>query len=895
METPGRSRILRFLRHLVPARFREQALGDLEEAHNLRRRRGWAPWKAQAALLVGLVRVALGCRWTALRLWWWDGGPGHVVTGVGGLPSSLWQDLRFSARTLTRSPMFTAVALATIALGVGASSAIFSVVNGVLLRPLPYPDADRIAVLYETDPMGMRTTHWLGPDDYLDLRERNQTLELIGTYQWVSLTYTGGSEPLRLRGQMVTEDVLPILGTRVAYGRTFSAREYVADDSGGAELLLEYGFWERVWGSDPSVVGRSMILDDKSYTIVGVLEKGWYGFEGRKVDVVIPRSWRHGERRQGGNWIRVVARRRPGVDLSAVRADLSSIGEALRIEYPRTNHDHNVTAISVQDHVFGSSRLQLQLFLASAGLVLLIACVNLVNMTVGRSFTRAHELGVRISLGAGRARIFRQLLVESLSLSCVGGLLGSAVALAALQIFLRQWPAQLLPRMDEIGVDGTVLAFAALVSLASGLVFGALPAVARSRSGLENYMTRGARSTVGGRTRRRVRNGLIVAEVGLAVMLLIGSGLLLRSLQALEGQDPGFEKENRLAFTVPTPEITYPTEADLNAYVASATERLSAIPGVQSVAASPSLPMRGGWDSGTWTVELVDRPSLPEDQRSVQLYRVTDAYLETMGIPVIAGRAFTSYDGRGDSRVALVSESFAALYYPGEDPLGKQITVGLRSPQLVRIVGVVGNVQHTRLGQTALPQVYEPLAQRDRAFPTLMFVLRSSVPPKALLDPVRSAVHSLDPDQPLVGVETFEQLVSDQTAMLRFRATIMLGFGGASLLLAVVGLYGVLSLVVAQRNREIGVRMALGATREGVLALILGSGSVPLLGGILGGTALAFALSWILESMLFEISARDLTVFVGAPILMICTALAAMLVPARHAALLDPVRTLTEE
>jgi len=244
---------------------------------------------------------------------------------------------------------------------------------------------------------------------------------------------------------MVTEDVLPILGNRVAYGRTFSAREYVPDDSGGAELLLEQEFWERLWGGDPSVVGRSMILDDKSYTIVGVLEKGWYGLEGRKVDVVIPRSWRHGERRQGGNWIRVVARHRPGLDLSAVRADLSSIGEALRIEYPRTNQDHSVTAISVQDHVFGSSRRQLHLFLASAGFVLLIACVNLVNMTVGRSFARAHELGVRISLGAGRARIFRQLLVESVALSCVGGLLGSGLALTALEVFLRQWPAQLLP------------------------------------------------------------------------------------------------------------------------------------------------------------------------------------------------------------------------------------------------------------------------------------------------------------------------------------------------------------------------------------------------------------------------------------------------------------------
>jgi len=815
--------------------------------------------------------------------------------GASGLLADFAQDVRFALRGLGRTPNFTFLALVTIALGIGASTAIFSVVNGVLLAPLPYPESDRIVVFSNTYEARGTSSPWLSPDDYLDWREQNRSMELIGMSFFERHTYTGGDEPVRVNVQFMTEDVLPILGGEASLGRIFSSDEYVPEQDG--VVLLDHGFWERTLGADSTVIGHTLSIDGYPLTIVGVMAEDWRQLEPRNADVLIPWEWERGPQRNGGSWVKTIGRRRGDVGIEGAQADLSSIAERLALAHPRQNGGQGVLVTPLYDSLLGSSRSQLLMFLASAGFVLLIACLNVANMTLARLMTRSRELAVRAAMGAGRLRILRQLLVESLVLSGLGGVLGSALGLLTLKIFVARSPAQILPRMEAIGIDGTVLVFAVGAALLSGVIFGVLPVLALGRHGTGQRAFQGAQRVVGTTASRAVRDGLIVVEVSLAIVLLVGSGLLLRSFWALGAEDPGFATESRLSFSVPISYSDYPEPADMVAYADRATLRFASIPGVESVAATPALPIRGGWDTGAWGVELEGIPVSPdEDYEQAHVYRVKTGHLQTLGIPLISGRDLLPTDGLAGAKVALVSESFVQRHYPNETPMGKQIRLhgSVDDPPWAEIVGVVGDVQEG-LGRETQPQVYTPLDQQARHSPNLEFVIRTLVPPLDVAPAVRAELRLLDPNQPMVGVMTLDQLIERETAVPRFRTSLMVTFGVASMLLAMVGLYGVVSFTVAQRTREIGVRMALGATGDSVLKLIMRAGLPLVLLGVAIGVGLALSFSQILDSMLFEVASRDLAVFVGAPVLMLCTAIAAMFVPALRAARLDPLRALGDE
>jgi len=802
----------------------------------------------------------------------------------------LLDDLRYGLRTMLRSPGFTIVALTTMALGIGANTAMFSIVDGVVLRPLPYPEPDRIVRVWENNLPHGWTTFSLAPLNYWDWKERNRSLELFGAYQTTMVNYTGGDRPETISGLRVTEDYLKILGGEPTRGRGITQ----ADLAPGADpvVLLAHGFWLRAFGGDREVLGTTLVLDDVTHTVVGVLPEEWQPPGGSRRDVVLPLtpspSWYEA---RSSHFIHAYGRLAPGVTLEQARSDLSSVAAAMEAEYPDTNTGWGATVRTLDEVVLGSTRPQLLIFMASVGLILLIACANLANMMLARSMVRTREMAIRTAIGAGTGRVVRQLLAESLLLAGAGGALGVALAYGVLGAFVGRWPT-LLPRMDEIDVDGTVLLFSLGLSLAAGLLFGLVPALSVAGPNLTDSLRQGGRSVSGSRSRRWMRTVLVTGEVGLAVVLLVGSGLLLRSFGALRGEDPGFRTDNRLVFAVPLSRARYGTPEERRAFADAVLPRLEALHGVESAALSSLIPI-GGSDE-IWGFWLEGRPPTEQESGSALFYRVSPGYFRAMGIPLLAGRDLTTDDRADGAGVAVVSASFVEQQFAGENPLGRTFRFG-REEDLpsTEIVGVVGDVQHYRLGEASIPQIYTPYAQRPVGYVNV--VIETSVPPRGVVGPVRDAVASLDPDQPLVGVQTADALRADALATPRFRTFLMAGFGLIALLMAVVGLYGVMAYSVSQRTREIGVRMALGASRGSVLALVFREGTPLVASGLILGLAGGFALSRILESMLFGIGTRDPVVFATVPLILAGVAVVAMFVPARRAARVDPVRTLGEE
>jgi len=859
------------LRVLLREEDREFFLGDLEEG----RRGSW-------------LRELLGA--ITLRASSNSRRPQTPSRRGDGMFQELRFDLRYALRGMMRSPGFTLVALLTMALGIGANTAMFSIVNGVVFRPLPYPEPDRIVRVWESLPSHGWSTFSLAPLNLWDWRDRNRTLELLGAYQSTLVNYTGGDRPESLSCLRVSEDYLEILGGEPALGRGITVDDLEPDAPG--VVILSHGFWERAFGGRPDILGTTMVLDDVPHTVVGLLPEEWEVPGGSRRDLVLPLkpspSWYVS---RGSHFLHAYGRMRAGVSVEQVQADLSSIAAALEAEYPDTNDGWGAMVRPLEDVVLGSSRPQLLIFMASVGLILLIACANLANMTLARSLGRAREIAIRTAVGAGRGRVVRQLLAESLLLATAGGVLGVILAHAALGAFVTGWP-NLLPRMQEIEVNGTVLFFSLGLSLAAGILFGLVPALGVVGPNVSDSLRQGSRGIAGDRSRRWVRAALVTAEVGLAVVLLVGSGLLVRSFAALQGEDPGFIPQERLLAYAPLSRARYGTPEVRSAFVDATLPRLKALPGVESAAVSTLIPMGG--DDEIWGFWLEGRPSTEPEDGAALFYRVTPGYFEAMGIPLLAGRDITP-DDRGESLpVVVVSASFVEQHLSGEDPVGKRFRFGREEDSpYVEIVGVVGDVQHYQLGRTSVPQIYVPFHQRPSGGLTL--VLKCEVPPLDLVRQVRDAVADVDSDQPLVEVQPAHALIDTAVASPRFRALLMAGFGLTALLLAVVGLYGVLAYSVSQRTKEIGVRMALGASRGSVLGLVFREG-VPLVGFGLGlGLAAALALSRVLQSMLFGIGARDLAVFAGVPALLTAVAAAAMLIPARRATRVDPVRTLGEE
>jgi putative ABC transport system permease protein len=857
------------LRLILPAEDKEFFLGDLQES-------GYRSWYLEI--------------WGALPL--------RLSAGLGsrkrdklkgdGMLHELLIDLKLGLRLMRRWPGFTLVALVIMALGIGANTAMFGIMNGVLLKALPYPEPDRIVLLMETNPSQGWDTFSVSPLNFWDWQEQSSTIELMAAYQRNSTSFTNGEHPESLSVYRVSEHFMEILGADPLLGR--GIRREDLDPSNEAVVVLSHGLWMRSFGGEPSVLGRAMVLDGVAHTIVGVLPQSWRPFSRRGTDLILPlRPQPFWHTNRSSHFLYGLGRLQQGVSVEQAQSDMSAVAAALEQAYPDSNTGWGARVRPLNEAMVGSSRLQLVILMTCVCLVLLIVCANLANMTLARTLVRKRELAIRAAVGAGRARVVRQLLTESFLLAAIGGVLGVGLAHISLRAFVAHWPS-LLPRMQEIRIDATVALFSLGLLLISGLLFGLLPALGTVGSNLLADLRKGGTTIGRDASRGWIRAALVVSEVGLAVMLLVGTGLLLQSLAALEAVDPGFAVENRLVFSTPLPRVSYTNPEQIRGFGEAALQSLGALPGVESVALTSLYPLSG--DDNIWG--FWKEHSIAEQDTSdgfALFYRVSPGYLETMGIPLLAGRDISPDDREDGLPVVVISRSLAEQQFPGVDPVGKHIRFGRdEDDPLVEIVGVAEDIHHYTLLRSSLPQVYVPFSQRPTRY--LSFVIRAAAEPLSLVEQLRGAIVTVDADQPVVGVRTADLIVSDSISMPRLRSFLMTGFGLTALLLAVVGLYGVMAYNVSRRTREIGVRIALGATRGSVLSLVFREGARLVGLGLVIGLTGALCLAQALESLLFQVGAHDPAVFVAVPLLLITVAFLAMVIPAGRAAGVDPARTL---
>jgi putative ABC transport system permease protein len=803
------------------------------------------------------------------------------------------QDIRYGARMLARSPGFTAVAVITLALGIGANTAIFSVINSVLLKALPYEQADRLVFLTEWSEQVPEMSFSVA--NLKDVRDQDTSFESLVGYNGTNFILTGeGTDAERLSGRQVTSGVFATLRKAPLVGRAFTAE----DDKPGAEpvAILAEGYWERRFGRDPSVVGRRLVLSGEPFTVVGIMPRTLHG-GWKTIDVYTPllrlEDTIGGEKNRGNHpGIYVVARLKPGITEDRARTELKGIAARLAEQYPNSNARASMTLESLHRSYVGDLRPALMLLLGAVAFVLLIACGNVANLLLSRAAGRQKEIAVRRALGAPRGRIFRQLLTESVLLAALGGVLGIVLAYWGVQGLVASLPAN-VPRADEIRVDGIVLAFTGALAVFTGLLFGIAPAWKISSGGVQSTLREEGRGTVGP-AHHRLRNTLVVTEIALALVLLVGAGLLVRSFARVLGADAGFRPEGVLTASLPLPQARFPEEKQRAAFVRQVVERVRAVPGVQ--AASAAMPLLGGWQS-SFTLE--GRPEPPPGQLpSADITRVAPDYFRAMGLRVVEGRVFTERDTAEAPLVAMVDETFVRTHYPGESAIGKRLRFGsTRSGDTdvpwLEIVGVVGHVKNYGVDEASRVEVYRPYEQSPASSVTL--IVKADKDPAALAAGLREAVKASDPDVPLYAVRTLAEIVSDRTAQRRLAVMLISVFAAVALLLAAIGIYGVMSYAVTQRTQEIGIRMALGAERQDILRMVLRHGSLMAVTGIAVGLVTALGMARLITSLLFQVSATDPPTFSIVPVVLIAVALLACYIPARRATRVDPLVALRDQ
>jgi putative ABC transport system permease protein len=798
---------------------------------------------------------------------------------------SLIHDLRYGIRALARSPGFTIVAVLTLALGIGANSAIFSVVQWVLLRPLPFADPDRLVLIAEHNLSKGWERFAVSPANFLDWRERCQTFDSLAIANGVSLTLLGTGAPERLSGLAVSSELLSLLGVRPALGRTFHPGE---DRPGAARVaVLGHELWQRRFGADPSLVGRTITLDGDAYTVVGVMPPG---FRFTAAQIFVPMALTADQLGQrGSHWVFSVGRLAPDASLEAAQAELAAIAASLAERYPDTNRGWGVRVDDMHENAVRHTRPALTALSGAVAFVLLIACANVANLLLARANGRRHELAVRAALGARRVRLVRQLLTESLLLALAGGALGLLVAVWGIDA-LPALAADSLPRVRGIAVDRTTLLFTIGTSLATVVLFGLAPALAASRDPARSGMREGTRAGFGGRG--RLRSALVVCEMALALVLLIGAGLLLESFRRVSAVSPGFDADHVLTLEVSLPASRYPEEAQQARFFDAALEKLAALPGVEAAGASTVVPLVSGDEIYSFVID--GRPEVPvSDLPSANYYAASADYFRTLGIPLRKGRYFTEADTAAAAPVAIIDESFARRYFPGEDPLGQRLRIGNRGAVAREIVGVVGEVTHYALESGPTTAMYEPY--RQQAQDSMTIVLRSRTDPAALTTAARRAVLEVDPAQPVYDVRTMDQVIAGSLADRRLPMLLLAIFAGAALLLAALGLYGVVSYAVAQRTHELGVRMALGAGRADVVRLVLSHGMGLALAGVGLGLCAALLLTRAVSRLLFGVQPTDPIVYGALSVGLVCVALVASLLPAHRATRVDPLAALRNE
>jgi putative ABC transport system permease protein len=816
--------------------------------------------------------------------------------------ASLFQDVRYGARLLLKVPAFSAISIAALALGIGAATAIFSVVDAVLLKPLPFREPGRLLAIYEKNPARNRFRLFVPPGNLREWQRQSRIMEAMAAVQeGMHASLSGGPngqmEPEELRVERVSAGLFPLLGVQPVVGRGFREEE---DRPGHVNYaLLSYALWQRRFAGDRGIPGKAIRLREQSYTVLGVLPAGFAIFDSQ-VDVWVPLGLNPNDpKAAAARSLVVIARLRPGAGIQQAKSEMDAIGARLEAANPAVNAGFRPSVFPFRDELvafhdehMGSTRRALLVLLGAVGCLLLMACVNVANLLLARGAARQKEIAIRTAMGATRRRVVTQLLSESLLLALAGGALGVALAFGA--IALTKWlgPAA-IPRLAEVKVDGRLLLFALSVSLATGTLFGLAPALRTTGVNLNATLIEGGRSGTIGRTGRFLRNLLAVAEVTLAVVLLIGAGLLIRSFTRLRAANPGFQPAGLLTFRLPLAGRVNASPERRAAFVQQVTERVASLPGVRAAGAANALPLTGFGSGSTFTV--AGRPAPASEQRPMGLVRsVTPSYFRTMGIPLLAGRDFAASDTRDRAPAIVVNQTLARRFWPDGDALGGRLTLEqLNNGWTAQVVGVVGNVSPEKLEGEDWPTIYVPYPQWATA--TMVVVARTAGAPLALAPAVAREIHRMEPEQAVADVRTMEEVLDAALADSRFHALVLGLFAGIAFVLAAVGVYGVISYGVTERIHELGIRMALGAQRNDVLKLVLGEGARLAAYGIAAGLAAAWALTRLMSTMLYGVEATDFCTFAAIAFLLGGVALVASYIPSRRAMALDPVNALRHE
>ena len=801
---------------------------------------------------------------------------------------NLTQDLRFGLRLLRKNPGFTAVAVFTLALSIGANAAIFDVVNGVLLKPLPYKEPDRIVRVFENSPRFPKFP--ISPANFLDYRERNDVFDDFATFARGDLDLSVNDRPERLTGMRVSHGFFHLLGFEPELGRAFLP----TDEINGNEhvAIISRALWERSFGKNAAIIGAPVTLSGMSFTIIGVVGSGLQHVggdyhslpHGGNVDVWWPLTM--DPKVRTSHFLNAIARLKSGITREQAEARMNVIAQQLEEQHPE-DKDWRISIVSLRDEIVGGAQTMLLILFGAAGFVLLIACVNIANLLLATATARQKEIAVRTALGAGRFRLIRQMLTESLLIAGVGGLAGLLVARWGIWALVALGPKQ-IPRLHMLSLDWRTFAFALTASLLTGALFGLAPALQISKVNLNESLKEGGRGSSGGSRHNRLRGLLVIAEVSLAFVLLIGAGLLMRTFFYLQKVDPGFNPERVLTATIDLPGARYSTGRKASSFYRELIGRLAALPGVQGAAATSDLPWTGYDENTSFGIE--GRQFSDDEYPSAQYHFATPDYFRTLGIPLLAGRFFSEADDADAPRVIVINKSMADRYWPDADAVGKRVRLWGETRM---IAGIVGDLKDSPGELRAKPGFFFPVTQQAQS--NLVLVVRTERDPMNLLAAMRSEIAALDKELPLSDVRTLEQIASSAVARTRFTMLLLSVFAGVALLLAAVGIYGVLSYSVTQRTHEIGIRVALGAQPRDVIGLVARQGMTLALTGMGAGLAAALVLTRVLSSLLFGVSATDPITFAGIAVLLIGVALGACFVPARRAMKMDPMAALRHE
>ncbi|MEW6127973.1 MAG: ABC transporter permease [Acidobacteriota bacterium] len=806
---------------------------------------------------------------------------------------SFRQDVRFALRVLLKNPLFTLVATIALALGIGANTAIFSVVNAVLIQALPYKNADQLAIVWEHNFKRGRDQNVVSPANYLDWKEQNRVFEDMAVFIDQPVNLVGGGDPEEIIAQYASPNFFSLLGVNAERGRVFSLDD--GTDGQPAVAILTHGLWQRRFGGDANIVGQTISLNQRDCQVIGVLPENFQWFiksgsiTGKPAELFLPYVLPEQARVRRGRYLSSVARLKPDVSIEQAQSEMTAIAQGLEAQYNDFNANWGINVVPLRKQLSGEIRPALLILAGAVFFVLLIACANVANLLLARASTRQKEIAIRKALGASRWQITRQLLTESLVLSLIGGILGLWLAIWSKDSLIALAPPNLLS-VQNVKLDVWTLGFSLVISLLTGLIFGLIPAYESSRDNFQETLKEGGKNIGGTSRTHRLRSAFVVAEMALALVLLIGAGLLMKSLGRLQTVDPGFQTANLLTMRVMLPASKYPQDNQRTGFFNQALERLRNLPGVQSAGAINALPFVQP-PAGT-KFEIEGQPKAVVGQEPITKVCVTDKnYFDTMRIPLRSGRFFNEQENTQVRHVVIINEKLAETYFPGENPLGKRITIAMKNENLpTEIIGVVGDVRYMNLNSESEPMVYWP--HPELTYSSMNFVIRTQNDPLNLAGAARAVIGELDADQPVADVRTMESIVGNTLVSARFNMLLLSIFSMLALVLACVGIYGVMSYAVTQRTHEIGIRMALGAQTRDVLRMIIKEGlSLALLGTLIGLVS-AYGLTRLMTKLLFEVSSTDFVTFIIVPLILTGVALVACLVPARRAAKTDPMVAL---